>query len=99
LTTQILRLDLLTANSWSQAVPLDRLEVGATRYGADVIAGKRKLDREVTTDGSGTVHTNLHAIFLPDQSGLYVQIRSDCRYHAQGEKSTVNFIFQGMNFK
>lgn len=73
--------------------------MGATRYGADVIAGKRKLDREVTTNGSGTVHTNLHAIFLPDQSGLYLQIRSDRRYHVQGDKFTVNFIFQGMNFK
>jgi hypothetical protein len=54
----------LTANPQSQTVPLDRLKVSATRNGADVIAGERKLDCEVTADGSGTVDTNLHVILI-----------------------------------
>jgi hypothetical protein len=54
----------LTTNSQAQTILLDRFKVGATRDGADIIASERKLDREVTTDGSGTIHTDLHVTLI-----------------------------------
>jgi hypothetical protein len=54
----------LILNSQAESVLLDRLEVGATRDDTDVMAGERKLDREVTTDSSGTVDTHFHVIFI-----------------------------------
>jgi hypothetical protein len=54
----------LTVNSQAQPIALDRLEMDATRDDAHIIAGERKLDREVTTDRSGAVHTDLHVILI-----------------------------------